>query len=112
MDIKLPSALKNIEKHLSPKRLIFGWYRHYKLVFFAVFLIVLGFGGWSWFQSLYRYQWTEAEKKAYLDSYFKETTFKEEKFRASVDELKQRALSHQETLTLERDYFAPRPEKK
>lgn len=112
MNLKLPASFKNIEKRLSPKRMIFSWYRHYKAAFFLVFLIVLGFGGWSWFQSLYRYQWTEEEKKTYLDSYFKETTFKEGKFQASVDDLKKRSESHEETLKLERDYFAPRPEKK
>lgn len=97
-----PNSWKN---RFAPKQALFFWYRHYKVMFFVLFLIVLGFGGWSWYYSLYRYRWNDAEKKQFLDAYFKETAFKEAKFRDVIDRLKERAYLYEKNPDLGRDIF-------
>lgn len=91
---------------LMPKQLMFSWYRHYKALFFLCFCIVLGFSGVTWFHSLHQYSWNDEQKKAFLDSYVKETNFKEVKFRETVDRVKRMADSHRERLEVKRDIFS------
>lgn len=87
------------------KRTLSAWYRHYKMLYFMLFLVVLGFGAWAWYGSLHRYSWNSEEKKAFIDSYAKETSFKETKFRDVVDRLKERARMHDEIPEIKRDIF-------
>lgn len=97
--------LKRIKKGLSSWQPLFVWYRHYKLLFFFSFLVVLGFGGYAWYQDLYGYGWNDAEKRAFLDTYSKETTFKEAKYRDAVERLEQRAERHKTDPSLSKDIF-------
>lgn len=105
MTIPFLSVFKKFIKSFSSKEAIFFWYRHYKLLFFFGFLIILSIGAQDWYGSLYKYQFSENEKKQYIDSYFKETVFKESKFRETVDDLTLRARMHEETLLLTRNIF-------
>lgn len=105
MTIPFLASLKKITKSFSLRETIYFWYRYYKTFFLFGFLIVLAFGGWDWYQSLYRYHFSDEEKKQYIDSYFKETALKEEKFQSTVDDLAQRARLHEETLSLTRNIF-------
>lgn len=92
-------------KRFSLRGAIYFWYRHYKVFLFFGFLIALFIGGWNWYQSLYQYQFSSDEKKQYIDSYFKETTFDEKKFRETADDLATRARVHEEWLPLSRNIF-------
>ncbi len=97
--------LKRMKKSLSSWQPLFVWYRHYKLLFFFSFLVVIGFGGYAWFQDLYGYSWNDTEKRAFLDTYSKETTFKEVKYRDAVERLEQRAEQHKTDPSLSKDIF-------
>ena len=98
-------SLRHLKDWFVPKQLLFAWYRHYKVLFFFCFCIVLGFGGVAWYHDLYRYSWTGEEKKAFLDTYAKETNFKEAKFRETVDRLNGLRLSHDESPSIKKDVF-------
>ncbi|MEK9151166.1 MAG: hypothetical protein AAB547_00875 [Patescibacteria group bacterium] len=108
MKIPFLSFFKKIADRFSSKNMLFFWYRRYKAMFFLLFLAVLAIGGWNWYYSLYRYRFSDEEKKQYVEQYFKETTFKEAKFREVVDRLMERARMHGETLELKRDIFKGR----
>lgn len=81
------------------------WHRYYKVLVFIGFLIVFSFGGWNYYYSVFRYHFSEEEKKQYVDSYFRETAFKEVRFHEVVENLTARARAHAETLTLKRNIF-------
>lgn len=98
-------SLKHLKKQLSSWQPLFVWYRHYKLLFFISFCIVLGFGGFAWYQDLYGYGWDDAKKREFLDTYAKETSFKEAKYQDTVDRLKQRSERHQTDPVLTKDIF-------
>ncbi|MFZ3032042.1 MAG: hypothetical protein WA082_03330 [Candidatus Moraniibacteriota bacterium] len=97
---------QNLKKYFSWKRLMFFWYRHYKVMFFFGFLVVLGFGGFIWYKNLYQYQWSEETKKTFLEQHFKETRFKERNFVGVVERLKERAIFHETTPVISRDIFS------
>ena len=105
MTIPFLSFFKKISERFSARGLLFFWYRHYKALFFIGFVIVLAIGGWKWYDSLYRYRWSDEEKKQYIELSFKETVFKETKFRDVVSDLAARARLHEETLELKRNIF-------
>lgn len=103
--------LKGLKKKLSafsPREIMFFWYRHYKLVFSLFFLIILGLAGYQWNYSLHQYQWSEEQKKEYIEATFKETRFKEEEFQALVKQLKERQAEHEEGVPIRRDIFTGR----
>ncbi len=85
---------------------MFFWYRHYKGMFFCGFLAVLCLGGFFWHKNLYRYQWTEDQKKTYIEQHFKETQFKERAFEESVANLNERARLHETNPVLSRNIFS------
>ena len=105
MELGLSPDIKKKLKRFSAREAMFFWYRHYKLFFFLLFLLVLGFSAYQWYYSLHQYQWTEAEKKAYIESYFKETDFQDEAFRDLVGRLEERARRHEEPVSPRRDIF-------
>lgn len=100
----LPFFLK-IKEYFSSGRILVFWYHHYKIPVFIGFLIILSIGGWNYYYSVYQYRFTDEEKQQYIDSYFKETTFKEERFNAVVDSLAERARTHDGTLDLKQNIF-------
>ena len=105
MTLPFLSFFQKISRLVAPRKILFFWYRHYKTLFYFLFLIVLCIGGWHWYNSFYRYRLTDEEKKQYVEQYFKETTLKEVKFHAVVDAIKERARLHQETLNIQRNIF-------
>lgn len=105
MTIPSFSFLKKISEHFSVRGVLSFWYRHYKILFFFGFLVVLLIGGWNWYSSLYQYRLSDEEKKQYVEQYFKETTFKETQFRNVVDALSERARLHEEILQPKRNIF-------
>jgi hypothetical protein len=98
--------LQSVQKYFSPKRWMFVWYRHYKKLFLAGFVGVLGFGGYFWYSNLYQYHWTEERKSQFVEKNFKATIFQEKKFHQLVGNLKDRIKHHQEPVSLSRDIFS------
>lgn len=105
MKFNLTPGLRKKLALFSPQEIMFFWYRSYKVIFSLFFLVILALAGYQWYYSLHRYQWTEEQKKEYIESTFKETRFRGEKFRALVLRLKQRSEEHAENISLKRDIF-------
>lgn len=104
-------SLKNISFGSFRKRGLYFWIRHYKSLFTLCFLILTGFVGYQWHRDLYRYHWTDQERKAYLETTAKETAFQEKKFLEVLDRLKQDQETHRKELETGRDLFAGAREK-
>lgn len=96
-------------KHLSlgsvRKRGLYFWIRHYKTLFSFCFLLISGFVAYQWHRDLYRYQWTDGERKAYLEQTAKETAFQEKKFLEVLERLDQDRTAHAMELETGRDLF-------
>lgn len=89
----------------SPQKAIYFWYRNYKVFLFFFFLIVFGCGAFAWYESLYNYHWNDEQKKKFIDSYVRETNFKEARFTDVVERIKTRAAAHQERPSITRNVF-------
>lgn len=105
MKIPFHPLFIKMQDSFSPGKWLVFWYRHYKVLIFVGFILVLSIGGWNYYYSLYQYQFSDAEKKQYVDSYFKETAFKEDRFLSVIQSLQARARMHGETFDLKRNIF-------
>lgn len=105
MKIPFSSFFIKIKDRFSSGSLLVLWYRYYKFLVFIGFFAVLSVGGWNYYYSIHKYHFSDEEKKQYVDSYFKETTFKEARFHEVVDNLALRAQAYNETLELKRAIF-------
>lgn len=105
MRIPFLSYFIKIKEYFSSGDMLVLWYRHYKVLIFAFFLLVLAFGGWVYYYSVFQYHFSDEEKRQYVDSYFKETTFKEARFHEVVDSIVARARIHENTIELRRNIF-------
>jgi hypothetical protein len=104
--MRISLALKKPNFHLVQRKLFYVWIRHYKLLFFFTFLVITVIAGFQWYQDLYAYQWSENERRAYLDSTAKETAFQEEKFREILSLIERDSERHRKPIEIERDLFA------
>lgn len=105
MTLPFSSFFKKISRRFSARKMLFFWYRHYKVPFVFLFLIVLSIGGWHWYYSFYQYRLSDEEKRQYIEQSYKEITFKDVKFHTLVDAFRERSRRHQETLKIERNIF-------
>ena len=105
MHIPFFSSFNKLRTFFSSGSALVLWYRHYKVVIFIGFLVVLAYGGWNYYFSLYQFRFSDQEKQQYVDSYFKETIFKEKRFHDVVDSLAARARAHTTVLSLSRNIF-------
>lgn len=105
-------SLKQVSFGSVQKRGLYFWIRHYKSLFTLCFFILTGFVAYQWYRDLYRYQWTEDQRKAYLETTAKETAFQEKQFLQILERLDQDRAAHGGTLETGRDLFAGAREKK
>ncbi len=99
-------SLKQISFGSTRKRSLYFWIRHYKSLFVISFFVLTGFIAYQWNRDLYQYQWTEGERKAYLETTAKETAFQEKKFLGVIERLDQDRERHGSVLETGRDLFA------
>lgn len=90
MNIPFQNFFQKSGEHFSLGNILFFWYRYHKILFFCGFFIILFFGAWSWYYSLYQYRLSDEEKKQYIEQNFRETLFKEVQFRQVVDMIAKR----------------------
>lgn len=105
--MKLPPFITKITHNprFSSRVLTYVWYRHYKLWFAILFLGTLLWGGYLWYFNIYQYRWSDAQKKEYLQSHFKETSLKEKEFQMLVQGLRDRAGEYKTAPSVERNIF-------
>lgn len=82
------------------------WIRHYKLFFLLSFLALSGFAAFQWHRDLYRYRWSDEERKSFLETTSKETNFKEKQFLEAIERLEQQERAFAAERERERDIFA------
>jgi hypothetical protein len=70
--------IKKITPQMLGDGFIVFWNRFFKLFLTVFFLGMTAWGGYLWYFNLYRAQWTDLEKKTFLDSQSKNTEFKKE----------------------------------
>ncbi|MFZ1654256.1 MAG: hypothetical protein WAT84_00265 [Candidatus Moraniibacteriota bacterium] len=105
-------SFKKISFAAARKRGLYFWIRHYKTLFSLCFIVITGFVAYQWHRDLYRYRWTEGQRKAYLEQTAKETAFQEKKFLEALERLDHDQEVHQATLETGRDLFAGMRKKK
>ena len=99
-------SLNRISFASARKRGLYFCMRHYRLLFSLLFLGLTGFLMYQWNRDLYRYQWTESERRAYLETTAKETAFQEKKFLEVLENLDQDRQRHTAVTETSRDLFA------
>ena len=101
------SSLKKLsfKSGLSVRKSMLFWYRSYRWLLIVLFLGILALGGWNWYESLYRYAWTDAQKKQFLESYAAETDFRAARFEKVIHELNTRKERNAEVLVVQHDLF-------
>ena len=72
----------------------YQWIKHYRILFFVAFLILSGVSFYEWYRDLGHYEWTEQQKKEYLDRTIKETSFQQEKFEYALSKLEEQKQAH------------------
>jgi hypothetical protein len=76
-----------------------------KWILFTLLLSLVLFGGWVWYGSVYRADWSEAEKQTYIQAKGRGTLFNKERFDELVSEKETRAKAYQEEPSNPEDMF-------
>jgi hypothetical protein len=97
--------VKNIS--FSSRKFMTFLFRYSRPFLLFVFFLVFGYGLFVWYENAYRNEWSEAEKQSYALSAFQETVFREDAFDQVIQYVQERAQQHEDSVTLERDYFFP-----
>lgn len=77
--------------------------------FLLLFLVAIGSGLQVWYRNVYRGDWTDEEKRSYVDATFRETDFRMEEFRHAIDAVSRRNESYRTDVRVENDIFLPVP---
>lgn len=93
-----------------PSRIFLVWLRHYKLLFFFLFVGVALWSGYEWRHNLFVYHWSNDERQRYLEATIKETAFQEKEFLEVLSKLEAVALQHTQSVMPERELFIGEPE--
>ncbi|NTV55129.1 MAG: hypothetical protein HGA16_01355 [Candidatus Moranbacteria bacterium] len=83
--------------------------RYSKWIFVLLFLVAFGSGMLIWYRNIYQGDWSDEVKRQYMDSTFRETSFRDESFRGAIDSISRRAESYQTDVRVKNDIFAPFP---
>lgn len=101
----LKTIVLRVRQRCSFRNLMAFWIRHFRVMFFFGFLLVSAYGAWEWYFSLYRYEFSEEEKRRYIEQNFRETVFQEKKFRELVERLEERRRLESEPFQMKRNLF-------
>jgi len=108
MNISLREFQNKLQK-FSIRRLTLAWYRYFRVLFGILFLVVFGLGSFIWYQSLHNFQWTEEQKKVYMEKTFTETNLKQKELDKLLESLKKREGDHQVRSPISRNLFTGEP---
>jgi len=104
--MKNPLAdISRFRSRFSFRKVTLFWYRSYRRMFLALFVVVFMAGAWYWYYNLYQYSWDEKAKKTFLDSYVQETDFKEISFKKAVSIAHEKRKQYDAGISLEHDLF-------
>lgn len=90
-------------------RLFSMWVSHSRTFYLIVFFLVFGLGLSAWYENVYRGDWSEEEKRIFIESSMKEIEFRESDFDWVVKMDTNRAERHAADIPVLRDLFFPDP---
>ena len=93
MNISLQEIQLKLER-FSLRKLTLAWYRYFKVIYILLFIAIIGWGSFTWYQSLYNFHWNDEQKKAYMETVTKETNLKQKEFDKLLSLLKEREKQH------------------
>jgi len=89
--------MKKITPEILGDKMASFWNRFFKLFLALFFLGIVAWGGYLWYFNLYRAEWSEAEKNAFLNTQSKETEFKKD----TLDKVMQKIKAREEKFSQE-----------
>jgi hypothetical protein len=81
------------------------WEKYHKFLLVIIFLGLVSFGGYIWYDSFYSGAWSEDKKQQYLNSQEKSVTLKEKEFKRVLDNIDQRKQEYQGEYQQVKDVF-------
>lgn len=81
------------------------WCSNERYIFFFLFLVVIGMGIFSWYNSLYVFKWTSEQEKEYRLSRDIQVRFQKDEFQKVLKTLDSRAKKHEEENVAPRNIF-------
>ena len=81
------------------------WERYHKFLLVIIFLGLVSFGAYIWYDSFYSGAWSEDKKQQYLNSQEKSVTLKEKEFKRVLDNIDQRRKEYQGDYQQIKDVF-------
>jgi hypothetical protein len=103
--LNLTDLKKDIFSGAFLKKIAEFFVGNFKLFVFALFVGLSGYCVYLWYSYSYSYQWSDDQKKTYLETKDKEVTFNRQKFQEIIDEEDLRAKEQKKPITVERDVF-------
>ena len=83
--------------------------RYFRLFFTFLFFLAFGAGLYDWYLNVYAGEWTDAEKRQYVETAYQETLLRENVFRGVVSSVSRLTESHATDVKIGNDLFLPSP---
>ncbi|HWQ59670.1 MAG TPA: hypothetical protein VN420_00790 [Candidatus Fimivivens sp.] len=83
--------------------------RYTKWFFMFLFFAAFGAGMCDWYMNVYRGDWTDEQKRQYVESAFRETVLREDAYRSAVAFVSRRAESNETSVSTKNNFFRPIP---
>jgi hypothetical protein len=74
-------------------------------ILFLIFTIFLGYCGYIWYSYVYKYQWDDAKKQAYINTQKSSVAFDQEKFEKVLSEIKTRQAEYDRVVDNQKNIF-------
>lgn len=81
------------------------WEKYHKFLLVLIFLGLVSFGAYIWYDSFYSGAWSEDRKQQYLNSQEKSVTLKEKEFKKVLDSIDRRKKEYHKEYQPIKDVF-------
>jgi hypothetical protein len=86
--------LKTLKLKKIPAIIFSYWLKYYKLFFILLFLITLGFSLFFWYDTFYRFGWSDEKKQQYTVTQNRNINLKEKEFNQMLEVIEKRKQSY------------------
>jgi hypothetical protein len=97
--------LKLFQFKKLPTILFSYWLKYYKLFFILLFLIVLGIGSFIWYDTFYRFGWSDEKKQQYTLTQNRNINLRESEFNQMLETIKKRKQNYESPEESLKDIF-------
>lgn len=74
-------------------------------ILFLIFIIFFGYCGYLWYGYVYKYQWDDVKKQAFIDTQKSNVAFDKEKFEKVLGEITSRQTEYEKEVEEQRNIF-------